>query len=378
MYMKKLFMFLVVAGLATFGVSCSKSDDSPAPAPAKELKLTANPQGEVFVGDVVNFSVSSGTEIIKDAVIMEGDKNAVKDGKWTATSEGSFKFKATKTGYNPSNEVTVVVKKKVQKVMILKASKTQVNAKENFELTVVDDKGVGIDGAELIFEGESTGYLSEEGGKWVISINGPGTYKMKAVLNGSESNEISITAVEAPLVKGVGSFKFDGKEYASEYGFTTLRGLFYADDTKTKIVTVWIEEVVAKDGSASAVIFYTTPSEKKDGKDVITLPTETNISGAYGGVLDKDGKVIGATANGAPEMKTTYKITKSTDAVFTGDFVSSNGVINGKEFSVTFKGDHNFEIEKKTAGASARLGKLSLVSMKAVKTVKQARADFSL
>ncbi|MDR2223446.1 MAG: hypothetical protein LBE34_12030 [Flavobacteriaceae bacterium] len=146
--MKKLFMFLAVAGLATFGASCSKSDDSPAPAPAKELKLTANPQGEVFVGDVVNFSVSSGTEIIKDASIMEGGKNAVKDGKWTATAEGSFKFKATKTGYNPSNEVTVVVKKKVNPTFDYYISLAGVQNQLGYGIYGVDmyQDGVGADG----------------------------------------------------------------------------------------------------------------------------------------------------------------------------------------------------------------------------------------
>ncbi|MEC4115037.1 hypothetical protein [Myroides pelagicus] len=47
-----------------------------------------------------------------------------------------------------------------------------------------------------------------------------------------------------------------------------------------------------------------------------------------------------------------YKITDVTDYFFKGDFDTTDGVIDGKEFKVTFKGDHKFVVSNSTSGAS--------------------------
>lgn len=114
--MKRFFMIMAVAGLAIFGTACSSDDNSVTDTPGgvvdtKSLKLTTD-KLEVTVGDEIKFNVTYGEDVIADAVITEVGGNPIAKGVWKALKAGTFKFEATKAGYDKSNEITVVVKEK--------------------------------------------------------------------------------------------------------------------------------------------------------------------------------------------------------------------------------------------------------------------------
>lgn len=74
----------------------------------KTLTIIAN-YTTANIGDVVNFSVTDGENKITDAVIKDADGKVVLNGAWTATKEGTFKFTASKDGYNNSAEIEINV-----------------------------------------------------------------------------------------------------------------------------------------------------------------------------------------------------------------------------------------------------------------------------
>ncbi|MEK6449949.1 MULTISPECIES: hypothetical protein [unclassified Myroides] len=78
----------------------------------KTLAITAN-YTSVEVGDVVKFFVTDGEKQVADAIIKDADGKVVTNGTWTTTKEGTFKFTASKEGYNNSTEIEInVVAKK--------------------------------------------------------------------------------------------------------------------------------------------------------------------------------------------------------------------------------------------------------------------------
>ncbi len=139
--MKRLIMIMAVAGLAIFGTACSSDDNSVTDTPekveeTKTLKL-ASDKLEVTIGDEIKFNVTDGKNAIADVVITEVGGGAIAKGVWKAIKAGTFKFVATKAGYEKSNEITVVVKE---------AEKDVANAIK------VGDKAFKIESARLLAE----------------------------------------------------------------------------------------------------------------------------------------------------------------------------------------------------------------------------------
>ncbi len=141
--MKRLFKIMTVAGLAILGLACSSDDNGITKNPeeildVKTLKLTSN-KLEVTIGDVITFSVTDGKHDIVDVVITDEDGVIITDGIWKAEKIGAFKFKATKVGYENSNEVIVEVFEKV---------------KESSNYMIVEDVSYEIDEVWLMVETE--------------------------------------------------------------------------------------------------------------------------------------------------------------------------------------------------------------------------------
>lgn len=74
----------------------------------KTLAIIAN-YTTVNVGDVVKFSITDGENKVADAIIKDAEGKVVANGAWTASKEGTFKFSASKEGYNNSAEIEVNV-----------------------------------------------------------------------------------------------------------------------------------------------------------------------------------------------------------------------------------------------------------------------------
>lgn len=113
-------MIMAVAGLAIFGTACSSDDNSVTDTPevveeTKTLKLTSD-KLEVTIGDEIKFNVTDGKNAVADVVITEVGGGTIAQGVWKAVKAGTFKFMATKVGYEKSNEITVVVKEAEKEV----------------------------------------------------------------------------------------------------------------------------------------------------------------------------------------------------------------------------------------------------------------------
>lgn len=142
--MKKLFMFLAVAGLATFGASCS-SDDGGTPPP-KDLTLSAD-KTSVKVNETVTFTASE-----KDAEIYVGDKKISNSTKFD--KEGSYNVVAKKKGFKDSNVVKITVTKDGVPAKTLKlTAPAEVSVGDDVAFVVKDQDGAAVTGVQFKIAG---------------------------------------------------------------------------------------------------------------------------------------------------------------------------------------------------------------------------------
>jgi plastocyanin len=193
--MKILFMFLAVAGLATFGVSCSSSDDSGngggGGGDEKTLSLSADKK-EIKEGESVTFTVKVGDKAESGAEFYIGSDKI--SNPHTFDTEGEYKVVAKKEGFKDSNVVTVKVTKEGDvtpdpKTLVLKASPATVSVGETVNFTVQAD-GQFIADATIKLNGETVS------NPWTATE--VGTFKFKASKEGYEdSSEVTVTVNEA-------------------------------------------------------------------------------------------------------------------------------------------------------------------------------------
>lgn len=191
-------MFLAVAGLATFGASCSSDDGGKGNGGGddkKTLTLSAD-KTSVKVDETVTFTVSE-----KDAEIyVEGKKISSKSTKFD--KEGSYKVVAKKNGFNDSPVVTIKVTKDG-------TGGPGDNEKETLKLTILPTEvTLGNAVSFVVYEGTTDVSSSAK-----IFVNGSeitgssytatavGTYSVVAKKEGAnDSVEKTFTVVEAPEV----------------------------------------------------------------------------------------------------------------------------------------------------------------------------------
>lgn len=203
--MKKLFMFLAVAGLATFGASCSSSDDNGGGEKKKDLVLSG--KTDVKEGDAVTFTVKvgdkaeTGTELYVDGVKAANPH--------TFSKVGEFKVQAKKNGFNDSNVLTVKVSEKGgvtpdPKTLVLSVSGgNEVKVGDEVIFLVKDNEGATVAGTVIKKDGTTVS------NPWTPTEEG--TFKFVASKEGyNASNELSIV-VKKPAALGDNQISFDGK-----------------------------------------------------------------------------------------------------------------------------------------------------------------------
>lgn len=190
-------MFLAVAGLATFGASCSSSDDNGnGGGNDKETLILSADKTSVKVDETVTFTVSE-----KDAELyVEGKKISSKSTKFD--KEGSYKVVAKKNGFKDSNVVTIKVTKDG-------TGGPGDNEKETLKLTILPTEvTLGNAVSFVVYEGTTDVSSSAK-----IFVNGSeitgssytatavGTYSVVAKKEGAnDSDAKTFTVVEAPAV----------------------------------------------------------------------------------------------------------------------------------------------------------------------------------
>jgi len=203
--MKKLFMFLAVAGLATFGASCSSSDDNDGGEKKKDLVLSG--KTDVKEGDAVTFTVKVGDKAEAGTdLYVAGEKVS---NPYTFAKVGEFKVQAKKNGFNDSNVLTVKVSEKDivgpgKKSLKLSVDKTAIKLGEEVVFTVKDNEDAAVEG-----------FVLKQNGVTITSPWKPtaaGAYKVIATKDDyNNSNEVTVVVTETVVVPESNYIKINGE-----------------------------------------------------------------------------------------------------------------------------------------------------------------------
>lgn len=229
--MKKLFMFLAVAGLATFGASCSKSDDNGGKE-EKQLTIAAD-KTTVNEGDTVTFtSNESGAEFH-----VEGKKVT---NKYKFATKGDYKVVAKKSGFKDSTALVIKVTEKgttpEEKQLTLVATPSTVKVGESVMFVVKE-------GSNMVNDATITqvGGAVVTGGTWKATAEG--TVKFKATKAGfKDSVEVSVTVEKAPVVPTGNYMKMGSDVLAIEYSRMTVDAEKDPSDGKFYIKTYAVKD----------------------------------------------------------------------------------------------------------------------------------------
>ncbi len=193
--MKKLFMFLAVAGLATFGTSCSSSDDSNPPVAEKQLTLTATP-ATVRVGESVVFAVTVDGKTEADAKLsIDGKEVSGLTQKFDKV--GTYKVQAKKAGFIDSTVATVTVVAANVDILNMTGSKAagEVLVGDNLSFTYTFNGTATTDGVQLLLNGTAI-----TGNSYVAKAEDAGkTLKFTSKKGATVSNELVYTVKAAPV-----------------------------------------------------------------------------------------------------------------------------------------------------------------------------------
>lgn len=209
--MKKLFMFLAVAGLATFGASCSSDDSKNEDPKQKDLTLSAD-KPSVKEGGAVTFTVKVDGKVEAGADLYIGSEKITSP--HTFAKEGKYEVKAKKKDFKDSNVVTITVTKDggpdpepEKKKLTLLADLEEAGLGEVVTFSVLEgsanvtaDTKIYVNGSTLI---EGSTFTTDEAG----------TYKFVAKKEGAlDSDEVTVTFIEKLVIpEGTARISYDNQ-----------------------------------------------------------------------------------------------------------------------------------------------------------------------
>lgn len=188
-------MFLAVAGLATFGASCSSDDnsDEPVKVEAGQLAVKAD-KTEINAGDSVKFSVTLDGKEEKGSELFIGDEQIYTPHKFEKA--GEFEVVAKKKGAKDSAAVKITVKGEGEEVpgdkktLVLTPDKLEVFVGGEVKFTVTDGEAA-VSGVKITQVGGAA--LTSD----VWKADKVGTAKFVAEKEGyGKSNEVSVVVAE--------------------------------------------------------------------------------------------------------------------------------------------------------------------------------------
>ncbi|SFI95320.1 hypothetical protein [Myroides guanonis] len=204
--MKKLFMFLAVAGLATFGASCSSDDGGGTPPKTSQLLAKASPS-TVEVNKAVTFSATSDGKAVDGVKFYDGSTEL--KNPHTFTAKGEYKIVAKKQGFTDSPAITVTVKDVVvpgEQTLMLTVLPSEVTLGSAVTFVVKEGSADVSTSAEIFVNNQKITGTS-------YTATAVGTYKVIAKKAGAiDSAEKTFTVVEGG-VEPEGSFIEIGGEY---------------------------------------------------------------------------------------------------------------------------------------------------------------------
>ena len=260
--MKKLFMFLAVAGLATFGASCSSDDGgTPPPPPEKQLIAKASP-ATVEVNKDVTFSATADGKAVDGVSFYLGETKLTNPHKFAA--KGEYKVVAKKDGFKDSAAITVKVTETGDPIetLTLTILPTEVTLGEAVSFVVYQGTTDVSSTAKIFVNGTEV-----PNGPYTASA--VGTYTVKATKEGAnDSAEKTFKVVEAPTVPE-GNFFASGSDienieevrlYARANAQNQI--LVYSDIVEGKLMAIFeLVSFGANEGMFSMMIAVEQPEE---------------------------------------------------------------------------------------------------------------------
>lgn len=237
--MKKLFMFLAVAGLATFGTACSSSDDNTPPPPPEGGQLTLSASKTTLeINEKVTFAVKLDGKAVSDAeIVIDGTKISGYETSFAAAK--TYKVVARKAGSKDSSELTITVKEKaaaIKSITLTSNAGTAPVYGQVVAFTVKGDTGADVTGTSVIkVNGVAiTGntYTLKAGNTKVVA-----TYVVDGVT--LTSNALDFNGITEPTLANY--IEFDGVKYETNEAVVVYVGsqAFGADTIDIwRIITV--------------------------------------------------------------------------------------------------------------------------------------------
>lgn len=192
--MKKLFMFLVVTGLAAFGTSCSSDDSSGDTGTGgktreKQLVLSADKE-KAIVGETVTFKTTVEGKVQTDVdIYVDGTKVA---NPFKTTKRGNLKVVAKKAGYMNSAEFDLTVRDQGEPEntkLILSVNTDKIKIGKSVTFTVMNAGKIVTD-AEITLNGVKVS------NPWTATASGTFTFVAKKAKY-DNSNEVVVSVDEA-------------------------------------------------------------------------------------------------------------------------------------------------------------------------------------
>lgn len=289
-------MFLAVAGLATFGISCSSDDNSSdGGTNSNELIITAD-KYQVEEGETVNFTIKADGKEVADAEVYVNNQKAGKSCLFA--KEGIYKVVAKKENFKDSKAIEIKVTKgdtgNTKKSMVLAVDRTSIAIGETIKFSATEN-GVAVSG----FVVKLVGGTALNDNKWTSTKEGE--FKFVASKEGhNDSNEVTIkVSKDGPAPKsnyltygdksidlaGSGFFYFVKGDYVYS---EVIEGKTYVPFRLTTFTIDITERINATDYENSASLLFFVEQKEDDTK--IILPWDiTDPSQLF--IVNYDGEI---------------------------------------------------------------------------------------
>lgn len=242
--MKKLFMFLAVAGLATFGASCSSDDNSTPPPPTKEKQLVLSAdKASIKEGESVTFTVKVDKDVVQADLYIQGTPEVKISNTHKFDTKGEYKVVAKKADHKTSSVVTITVKGEdvpgVEKKLVLTPTKNEVFVGESVTFSVKDEDGAVVSGFTV---NNVAGGVVPNG---IFQAQAAGTFKFTASKTGYvTSSEVSVVVKTRPALT-TNFFQYEGIQYAVDEALFVYQG---TQNFNGGLIDTYLMVVVKMDG----------------------------------------------------------------------------------------------------------------------------------
>lgn len=292
---------------------------------------------EVEVGELVKFEVkdAEGINITNAAIMLSDDTSIGYD--WMPRDPGTYKVFAFKSGYEKSEGVIVTVKEKVKKTLVLalEGNPNELYVNERFRLTIKDGNGAAVANAILHKNGTPTAITSVNG-VFNVTLDAAGTYALKAVQEGVESNVVNVTVKNKQTATN--SFIFQGRTYSIAQSTLFFSGIEPVNQDRTVFAALWQLEAVEAGGKIAIVMFLTPATDNGNGNFSYQRPSPTNTVPYLAGVVQGE-NTLGFTED---DIEFAFSAATSNGLVYVGRYDAAAANMGGSPFGMNFNGSTNY------------------------------------